>query len=174
MERIEPPPEDFDPGEVVRRGVGALLADGAALFNEAHYERAHEEFEKVWLSNEAGDADFFKGLIQAAICLHHFQRGNLEGARKLASGHRRYLAAYLPAHRGLDVAGFLASMRAFLAAVTGAPAAPPGLLRPHPPAPHRAGRPARRLRGGSRRMARLPRTPAGPSRTGHVPRRAAC
>jgi predicted metal-dependent hydrolase len=115
VERIEPPAEEFDAEEVARRGVSGLLADGAALFNEGRYEEAHEEFEKVWLSNEAGDADFFKGLIQASICLHHLQRGNLDGARKLASGHRRYLAAFLPVHRGLDVEGFLAAMQRFLA-----------------------------------------------------------
>lgn len=110
--RIEPEEQDFDPDELARRGEGAVLADGAALFDARRYEEAHEEFEKLWLANEAGDADFFKGLIQAAICLHHLQRGNLDGARKLYSGHRRYLAAYLPSHRGLDVQAFLAAMQA--------------------------------------------------------------
>ncbi|HJP02181.1 MAG TPA: DUF309 domain-containing protein [Planctomycetota bacterium] len=115
MGRIDPPPEEYDPEEIVRRGIPELFAAGAALFNDARYEEAHEEFEKVWLSNEGGDADFFKGLIQAAICLHHFQRGNLDGARKLGGGHRRYLAAFLPSHRGLDVEGFMDAMQSFLA-----------------------------------------------------------
>lgn len=112
--RIEPDEQDFDPEEVRAKGVETLLAEGVRLFAEARYEEAHEEFEKLWLANESADADFFKGLIQAAICLHHFQRGNLEGARKLYSGHRRYLAAYLPAHRGIDVERLLADLSTFL------------------------------------------------------------
>lgn len=112
--KIEPPEESFDPEEVAAKGVERLMAEGAAHFDAGRYMEAHEEFEKLWLSNEAADADFFKGLVQAAICLHHFQRGNLDGARKLYSGHRRYLAAFLPRHRELDVAGFLEAMQSCL------------------------------------------------------------
>jgi predicted metal-dependent hydrolase len=92
----------------------AHLEAGIRLFDGARYEEAHEEFEELWLANEARDADFFKGLIQACICLHHFQRGNLEGARKLYSGHRRYLASFLPRHRGIDVERLLAELQGFL------------------------------------------------------------
>jgi predicted metal-dependent hydrolase len=91
------------------------FADGIALFDAGRYHDAHERFEELWLASEGPDSDFYKGLIQAAICLHHLQRGNLEGARKLYGDHRRYLGAYLPAHRGIDVAGFLAQMQAALA-----------------------------------------------------------
>jgi predicted metal-dependent hydrolase len=90
------------------------LARGVELFDAARYEEAHEAFEELWLASESGDADFFKGLIQACIALHHFQRGNLDGARKLYSGHRRLLAAFLPQHRGIDVERLLALMQEFL------------------------------------------------------------
>lgn len=105
----EPEPEQGGTPDAAVR-----LRAGARLFDEARYEEAHEELEHVWLASEGGDADFFKGLIQAAICLHHFQRGNLAGARRLYSGHRRYLGAYLPRHRAVDVEAFLADMQAFL------------------------------------------------------------
>lgn len=112
--KIEPSPQDFDADELARAGVEEVLREGRELFAAGRYEEAHERFEKLWLANEGADADFFKGLIQAAICLHHFQRGNLEGARKLYSGHRRYLAAFAPLHRGLDVERLLGDMAAFL------------------------------------------------------------
>ncbi len=99
-------PEDFSPERTAE-----ALREGLALFDAGHYHDAHEAFERGWLANEGGDADFFKGLIQAAICLHHYAEGNLEGARKLYAGHRRLLAPYLPAHRGVDLTGLLAEMQ---------------------------------------------------------------
>lgn len=84
-----------------------------------------------WLETEGPDEGFLKGLIQAAICLHHFQHGNLEGARKLYAGHRRLLAPYLPAHRGVDLVAFLADMqRALRPVVRPEPHAPPPELDP--------------------------------------------
>ncbi len=92
----------------------AALRAGVELFNAGRYLAAHELFEELWEETEGPDSDFFKGLIQAAIALHHFQAGNLDGAAKLASSHRRFLAGYQPVHAGLDVAAFLAEMQRFL------------------------------------------------------------
>jgi predicted metal-dependent hydrolase len=114
LTRIEPAEPSFDPD---RWGEGDEIAHwirGVDLFNAGEYEEAHEAFEALWLSTEGPDSDFYKGLVQAAIALHHFQRGNVEGAAKLYGGHRRYLAAYLPAHRGIDVRAFLDEMQAAL------------------------------------------------------------
>jgi predicted metal-dependent hydrolase len=90
------------------------VSRGIELFNAGDYLAAHEEFEHVWLSNEGADADFFKGLVQACVALHHYREGNLEGAARLHAGHRMYLAAFLPRHRGIDVAGFLEEMSSTL------------------------------------------------------------
>ena len=46
--------------------------------------------------------------------MHHFEQGNLEGAAKLYRGHRRLLAAYVPAHGGIEVEQFLETMQAAL------------------------------------------------------------
>lgn len=94
--------------------IAAGLARAAELFNAAEYHAAHEVLDELWENSSARDSDFFKGLIQAAIALHHYSLGNADGARKLYSGHRQYLGPYLPRHRGLDVAGFLARMQASL------------------------------------------------------------
>jgi predicted metal-dependent hydrolase len=84
------------------------------LFNAGRYLAAHELLEELWESTQGEDSDFYKGLIQAAIALHHLEQGRADGARRLFSGHRRLLGRYLPVHRGIDLAGFLAEMqRAF-------------------------------------------------------------
>jgi predicted metal-dependent hydrolase len=137
MPRVEPEEQDFDPDSFGAADAEAAFAEGARLFEDGAYHAAHEAFERCWLASEAADADFFKGLIQACICLHHFQRENLDGARKLYQGHRRLLGAFLPAHRGIDVARFLAEMQRALAPVLRArrdervpfPGAPPRLVR---------------------------------------------
>jgi predicted metal-dependent hydrolase len=103
------PDLDFDAA-----GARERLIEAAHLFDAGEYHDAHEAWEVLWLANEGADADFFKGLIQAAICLHHWRDGDQEGARMLYRGHRRYLAPYLPEHRGVDVAAFLDAMRATL------------------------------------------------------------
>jgi len=106
---------EFDPARPVE---DALMA-GVRLFNSQQFLESHEDFEHGWLASEAGDSDFFKGLVQASICLHKLQEGQHDGAKKLHSGMRRYLAAYLPSHRGVDVVGLLEEMQPFLeAAVT--------------------------------------------------------
>jgi predicted metal-dependent hydrolase len=97
--------------------VEELLARAASEFNDARYHEAHEILDELWERGEARDADFFKGLIQACIAMHHYAQGNLDGARKLYSGHRQYLGAFLPQHRGLDVARFLGEMQSALAGV---------------------------------------------------------
>jgi predicted metal-dependent hydrolase len=83
----------------------------AELWNRGSYLAAHEVLDELWEATEGPDADFYKGLIQAAICLHHWQSGNAAGVRKLYQGHRRCLAAYLPRHLGLDVEAFLSGMQ---------------------------------------------------------------
>ncbi len=116
--------------ESAPESVQATLERCAQLFNAGEYHQAHELLDELWENASERDSNFFKGLIQAAIALHHLQAGNLEGARKLYLGHRQFLAPYLPTHRGLDLARFLAEMRAALAPAVepGAPpAAPPRL-----------------------------------------------
>jgi len=93
------------------------LEAAITLFNRGSYLAAHECLDDLWEATEGADADFYKGLIQASIALHHFQSGNLDGAAKLYTGHRRFLAHYLPSHRGVAVAEFLADMQACLAPV---------------------------------------------------------
>jgi len=102
------------------------FAAAVALFNSGRYLAAHELFDELWEATHGEDSDFYKGLIQAAVALHHLEQGNLDGAAKLYGGHRRHLARYLPAHRGIDLAAFLHEMQRAL----GRRVEPPGAERP--------------------------------------------
>jgi predicted metal-dependent hydrolase len=85
-----------------------LYLQGIAYFNACEFFEAHEVWEDLW-KNYSGDLRlFYKGLIQAAVALHHFGNGNIRGARKVYGSSRGYLQQYAPVCDGLDVAKFIA------------------------------------------------------------------
>src|SRR4029453_11032680 len=43
-------------------------------WNEQQYYEAHDVLEQLWLNTKSPDADFFKGLIQAAGAFVHLQK----------------------------------------------------------------------------------------------------
>ncbi len=85
--------------------------EGVAHFNAHDFFEAHEAWEAVWVRTTGHDRLFYKGLIHAAVALHHFGNGNLRGARKVIGSCLQYLAPYVPRHLGLDVDGFVAQLR---------------------------------------------------------------
>jgi hypothetical protein len=92
----------------------ATLAAAVSLFDAGRYLAAHELFEELWEATQGADADFYKGLLQASVALHHRETGNPEGALRLHASMRGLLARYLPRHHGIDVAGFLGAMQALI------------------------------------------------------------
>ncbi len=84
--------------------------EGIAHFNVCDFFEAHEVWEDLWHDTQGSDRRFFQGLIQVAVCLHHFGNGNLRGAVKLYHGCRSYLQDYLPFHLGLDVEKLLSEL----------------------------------------------------------------
>lgn len=89
----------------------AAFREGLALFNEGRFFECHEVWEGLWMVE--GDTDramVLKGLLQAAIALHHFRRHNLAGARKLYEGQRRILAPFAAGAFGLDLTAFARAM----------------------------------------------------------------
>jgi predicted metal-dependent hydrolase len=99
--------EDYDP----------LYLQGIAYFNACEFFEAHEVWEDLW-KNYSGDLRlFYKGLIQAAVALHHFGNGNIRGARKVYGSSRGYLEQYRPTCAGLDVNKFVAEFDACFADV---------------------------------------------------------
>ena len=55
--------------------------EGIDCFNRGAYFQAHEVWESVWMEEGGTAKDFYKGLIQVAVCLHHFGNGNTRRGR---------------------------------------------------------------------------------------------
>ena len=77
---------------------------GSVYFNECDFFEAHEVWEELWQEYHGDDRTFVQGLIQVAVCLHHFVNGNTRGAVKLYHSSRRYLQPYLPHCYNMDLA----------------------------------------------------------------------
>src|SRR3954465_2978281 len=73
-----------------------LYLKGIAYFNACEFFEAHEVWEELWKSYSGELRLFYKGLIQAAVALHHFGNGNIRGARKVYGTSRGYLSQYGP------------------------------------------------------------------------------
>ena len=87
-----------------------LYLRGIQHFNECEFFEAHDVWEELWSDYQGPSRRYFQGLIQAAVCLHHFGNGNCRGAIKLYHGCRGYLQDYLPRHLGLDLTAFLSQL----------------------------------------------------------------
>ena len=85
-----------------------LYLKGIAYFNACEFFEAHEVWEDLWKGYVGPLRLYYKGLIQAAVALHHFGNGNIRGARKVYRGSRGYISEYAPVCEGLDVDKFLA------------------------------------------------------------------
>ena len=85
----------------------ARYLQGIGYFNECEFFEAHEVWEDLWADVQGPERRFYQGLIQIAVCLHHFGNGNIRGAQKLYHSCRGYLADYEPFYLGLDVAKLL-------------------------------------------------------------------
>lgn len=78
---------------------------GLELFNRGEFFDAHEVLEDVWRAAPVEEKKFLQGLIQVAVGLHHYSRGNLVGARSLLARAHRNLKTYPARHDGVDLAG---------------------------------------------------------------------
>lgn len=91
--------------------------EGIALFNDVEFFEAHDIWEELWADHQGPSRRYYQGLIQAAVCLHHFGNGNIRGAKKLYYGCRGYLDEYQPEHLGLDLKAFLDQLEACCAEI---------------------------------------------------------
>lgn len=110
--------ERVEPDDVVDT-VADALARAVALAGEGRCFEAHEFLEWIWKSDEvaAGDRDFWKGVTQVVVAGVHLQRGNADGALRLAARGLRFLAPYPDGHGGVDTVLLRADAEHILAAV---------------------------------------------------------
>jgi uncharacterized protein len=101
---------------------------GVRLFNERSYWHAHEAWEDAW-KVEADERTrlFYKGIIQTAAALVHWQRGNGRGLTLNWRKARRKLVTLPSPFHGFDLGALIAAMDRFEAA-GGAGLEPPMLV----------------------------------------------
>jgi predicted metal-dependent hydrolase len=83
---------------------------GLALGRAGSYFEAHEAFETAWRACEETERDFFQGLVHVVVSAYQRGRGRPIAAERQRLKALRRLAAFAPAHRGLDVAAILAAL----------------------------------------------------------------
>lgn len=98
-----------------------LYLAGIAHFNACDFFEAHEVWEELWTEYSGPSRKFYQGLIQVAVCLHHFGNGNTRGAKKLYHTSLAYLKEYQPRHLGCDLAKLEAELTRCCAEILDSP-----------------------------------------------------
>ena len=91
-------------------------------WNAQRYYEAHDVLEQLWLKTKSRDADYFKGLIQAAGAFVHLQKrfehpSHAKHGRRLSPAVRLFrlaeknLSRFAPRHHRLDVAALCQLLR---------------------------------------------------------------
>lgn len=76
---------------------------GVELFNQAAFFEAHEALEDVWREAPPPEKKFLQGLIQVAVALYHYSRGNAVGARSVLRRSLRNLSRYPDGFGGIHL-----------------------------------------------------------------------
>ena len=71
------------------------------------YFDAHEELEIAWRAAAPEERDFLQGLVHVTVAWYQAGRDRPVACASQLEKARRRLAAYAPAHRGVDVASVL-------------------------------------------------------------------
>ena len=83
---------------------------GLALAQAGRFFAAHEAFETAWRACTDEERDFFQGLVHVVVSAYQRGRGRPVATERQRVKALRRLAAYEPAHRGLDVAALRAAL----------------------------------------------------------------
>jgi uncharacterized protein len=86
------------------------LRRGLDQVRSGRYFEAHESFEDAWRAAEPTEKDFFQGLVHVTVAWYQARRGNRPGCERQLQKAQRRLAAFVPEHRGVDVATVLGSV----------------------------------------------------------------
>lgn len=88
--------------------------EGIEHFNAGRYFEAHEIWEEIWLRSSGDTKLFYQMLIQAAVSLHHYTRGNGRGARGMYERVVEKLGVLPSVFMSLDLADFSRQFKTFL------------------------------------------------------------
>ena len=80
------------------------LLQSVAQFNRGDWFECHETLEELWVGEKGELRDFYQGMLQLAVALHHWRNGNFKGALILLEGGGDLLARVAPVCLGVDAA----------------------------------------------------------------------
>jgi len=113
------------------------LAEGLARFAAGEWFEAHEVLELLWRPLPKGpDRHFVQGLIQLAVALEHWRRGNPRGARGQWDKARGHLAGLPDVYARVHLAALMGDFEVYWSSV--GLDRPPDGTEPRPPVPRRA------------------------------------
>jgi predicted metal-dependent hydrolase len=93
------------------------LQSGIFFFNQGRYFEAHEAWEDIWRDARGPLRLFYQGLVQAAVGLHHLNRGNLNGASSQLQKSLSKLEQYPGEFCGMDNSRLVQDLRGVLEAM---------------------------------------------------------
>ena len=76
-------------------------------FNGREWFECHETLEDLWIGETGETRDFYQGMLQIAVALHHWRNGNFGGAISLLKGGAGYLGHVSGECQWVDVAGLI-------------------------------------------------------------------
>ncbi|QEM68069.1 DUF309 domain-containing protein [Geobacter sp. FeAm09] len=85
------------------------LLEAMRQFNTRDWYECHETLEDLWVGEEGDVRDFYQGILQVAVALHHWRNGNYGGAVTLLEGGVAYLKRVPTVCQWVDVAAFIAA-----------------------------------------------------------------
>lgn len=93
------------------------LLQGIREFNRGEWYECHETVEDLWIGESGEMRDFYQGIIQIAIALHHWRNGNFGGAVSLLTGGAGYLRRVSDRCQWVDVCALIADSERMKAAL---------------------------------------------------------
>lgn len=96
---LRPGEAEWDNGDIL----DTSFEHGLDLINAGSYYAAHEALEDAWRGVHGWTKQFYQGMVQVAISLHHFSTGNLTGAQSVMEKCRRNLSEFPDSFCGVDL-----------------------------------------------------------------------
>ena len=84
--------------------------EGVEAFNRRDFYASHDAWEALWLERFGEEKGFLQGLILSAVALHHYGRGNFNGARSRFRLALTRFEGYPDRYWGLDLKNFIRRM----------------------------------------------------------------
>jgi len=78
-------------------------------FNNRDWFECHETLEDIWMAEDGEARHLYQGILQVAVALYHWERGNFGGAVGLLKTGIDYLRGLQPVCQQVDLAAFVES-----------------------------------------------------------------